>query len=91
MVQDDDIGLDDYGRKNAYTVKKPTGSSGAARLLLMSSKIKNGLAVQGALLPNVIFLLYKFENATLDSLLGMQALSLDDITKELFKVYCYWG
>ena len=40
------------------------------RLLVVSSKIKNIIAMQTALLPNVLLVQYKYESATLDGILG---------------------
>jgi len=45
------------------------------RLLIVSSKIKNACVMQSAILPNIIFLQYKYENSTLDSCLCKQSLN----------------
>lgn len=47
-----------------------TEEAGPLRLLIVSSKIKNVAVIQSAILPKVIFLRYKYENATLDTFLG---------------------
>lgn len=47
-----------------------TEEADSLRLLIVSSKIKNVAVIQSAILPSVIFLQYKYENATLDSFLG---------------------
>ncbi|XP_064645738.1 uncharacterized protein LOC135499037 [Lineus longissimus] len=41
------------------------------RLLVVSSKIKNIMSLQNALLPQVTFLQYKFETSTFDGLIGL--------------------
>ncbi|XP_013390784.1 uncharacterized protein LOC106159131 [Lingula anatina] len=46
------------------------------RLLIVSSKVKNSSLMQSALLPNVTIVQYKYENSTLDSILGLVAQSL---------------
>jgi len=40
------------------------------RLVVVSSKIRNGSVMHSAVLPNVLFVQYKYENATTDSCLG---------------------
>lgn len=40
------------------------------RLLLVSSKIRNSSVMKNALLPNVIFVHYKYDSSTLESILG---------------------
>jgi len=41
------------------------------RLIIVSSKIRNGSLMHSAVLPNVHFVQYKYENSTTDSCLGM--------------------
>ena len=43
-----------------------------ARLLLVSSKIKNSSVMNAAVLSNVIYMQYKYESASLDSLAGKE-------------------
>jgi len=40
------------------------------RLIVVSSKIRNSSVMHSAVLPNVLFVQYKYENATTDSCLG---------------------
>jgi len=40
------------------------------RLIVVSSKIRNSSVMHSAVLPNVIFVPYKYESATVDSCLG---------------------
>jgi len=40
------------------------------RLVVVSSKIRNSSVMQSAVLPNVVFVQYKYESATTDSCLG---------------------
>jgi len=40
------------------------------RLLVVSSKIRNSAVMQSAVLPNVLFVQYKYETATIDTCLG---------------------
>lgn len=44
------------------------------RLLLVSSKIRNSSVMKNALLPNVIFVQYKYDSSSLESILGKSAL-----------------
>jgi len=43
---------------------------GPLRLIVVSSKIRNSSVMHSAVLPNVVFVQYKYESATLDSCLG---------------------
>ena len=55
---------------NDYNYK--SDSTHSYRLLLVSSKIRNAIAFQSAILPGVTLIQYKYETSTLDSLLGKQ-------------------
>jgi hypothetical protein len=46
------------------------GDGGSDRLLVVSSKIKNGSIMQSAILQNIVFVQYKYETSSLDSCLG---------------------
>ena len=44
--------------------------SAPLRLIVVSSKIRNSSVMHSAVLPNVVFVQYKYENATIESCLG---------------------
>lgn len=50
--------------------QESNSNSPPPRLLVVSSKIKNCAVINAAVLPNVTFVQYKYETATLDGVLG---------------------
>lgn len=66
---------DEMGEGNAkefvvFSRERGGDGAGPLRLLLVSSRIKNGAVIQSAVLPNVIYLSYKYESTTLETCLG---------------------
>ena len=55
-------------RPNESIQKGDTGH--LYRLLLVSSKIRNAIAFQSAILPGVTLIQYRYETSTMESLLG---------------------
>ncbi|CAG2228754.1 unnamed protein product [Mytilus edulis] len=53
------------------------------RLLIVSSKIRNSNAFRTAILSNVVFVQYKYESASLDSLQSMLSLEILGVPKGL--------
>ena len=63
--QEEAISIETVGGGSGVTPEAPL------RLLIVSSKIRNSNAFRTAVLPNVVFVQYKYETTSLDSLQSM--------------------
>jgi len=75
--ENDDGGVDDDRERGSRRVSKVPSrqeskneASMPQRLLILSSKIKNCMLLQTAILPNVTFVQYKYETTSLDNILS---------------------
>ena len=72
-VEETAVEVDELGGRNKVKTPRVDSKSDlhvASRLLVVSNKIKNTNIMQVAVWPNIIFLLYRFDSSTLDSLSG---------------------
>lgn len=73
---EDEVGEGDPKEFVIFSRERGGDHAGPLRLLLVSSRIKNGAVIQSAVLPNVIYLSYRYESATLETCLGKRTLML---------------
>jgi len=57
-------------RSSSLVAVEATNPDAPLRLIVVSSKIRNSSVMHSAVLPNVVFVQYKYETATIDSCLG---------------------
>ncbi|XP_021355161.1 uncharacterized protein LOC110451456 [Mizuhopecten yessoensis] len=69
--QDEAVTVGETGAGNSVKTEEPP------RLMVVSSKIRNSMALRHAILPNVIFVQYKFDSASLEGILNLVTTTLN--------------